>query len=323
MKKKKLTIFDAGVAFVMSFILAQITSIIGILLTKYVLIGFGKSNSQIESFFNTAPGYLLQALFMNVAFIFVFVWYIRRVDKREVVNKPNKSTLKYVFACIGLGIATLFLVSGVLNYFQLFIEKLGFKTSTLPYELNSTYSYIISLISLAVIPAVCEELIFRGILVNALKSKGQIFAIPLSSIMFSIFHFSPSQLIYPICFGLILSIVYLRTNNILFPMLLHFINNALSLSIQYFSNSTGAFSHSASTLIYAIITFVVWILIMIRLFNDFKSKCLTQPTETNLKKNKPTHISNEYDKNNNDKLNNYVLYGSIIIMLCIYILLNI
>ncbi|MBO5910403.1 MAG: CPBP family intramembrane metalloprotease, partial [Clostridia bacterium] len=145
----------------------------------------------------------------------------------------------------------------------------------------------------------------------------------LSSIMFSIFHFSPSQLIYPICFGLILSIVYLRTNNILFPMLLHFINNALSLSIQYFSNSTGAFSHSASTLIYAIITFVVWILIMIRLFNDFKSKCLTQPTETNLKKNKPTHISNEYDKNNNDKLNNYVLYGSIIIMLCIYILLNI
>ena len=146
MKKKKLTIFDAGVAFVMSFILAQITSIIGILLTKYVLIGFGKSNSQIESFFNTAPGYLLQALFMNVAFIFVFVWYIRRVDKREVVNKPNKSTLKYVFACIGLGIATLFLVSGVLNYFQLFIEKLGFKTSTLPYELNSTSSYIISLI---------------------------------------------------------------------------------------------------------------------------------------------------------------------------------
>lgn len=324
MNKKKLSIFDAGVAFVMSFILAQITSVIGVLVTKYILLACGKTNNQVKVFFDTAPGYLLQALFMNIAFILMFVWYHKRIDKNEIINKPTKPTLKYVGACVCLGVASLFLLSGVLNYFQLFVEKLGFKASSLPYELNSPASYVISLISLAVIPAVCEELIFRGILVNALKSKGKVFAIVLSSIMFSIFHFSPSQLIYPICFGLILGVVYLRTNNILFPMLLHFINNALSLSIQYFSNSSGTFVHSSSMLIYAIITFAVWVCMMFYLFKDFKNKCLAKSNDNASSNNEMVAKNNnpQYDDAGTNKLNNYVLYGSIVIMLCLYILLN-
>lgn len=328
MKKKQLTIFDAGVAFVLGFILAQFTSVIGVSITKSIMSAYGKTSEQISAFFDTPWGYLLQAIFMNIAFVLVFVWYARRIKKQDLIKEPTSNTLKYVGKCILIGVVTLFLLSGILNYFQLFVDKLGFTSSSLTYKLNSPKNYIISLISLALIPAVCEELIFRGVLVNTLKHKGKMFAIILSSIMFSIFHFSPSQLIYPMCFGLILGIVYLRTNNILFPIILHFINNALSISIQYFGNSSGEpFTHSVSMLMYAIITFAIWISIMIYLFKDFKAHTqhqLHDNEDISLPDKNPAN-SNTQDLNQQDAenstLNNLVFYGSLGIMLCIYIML--
>ncbi len=312
MKNKQLTIFDAGVAFVLAFILAQFTSAIGISVTQFILELCGQTKSQATAFFDTPIGYLLQALYMNVAFVIVFILYYKRIKKQDIIAKPNENTVKYVIKCVILGVATLFLLSGVLNYFQLLVEKLGFTSSELPYKLNTPTNYMISLISLAVIPAVCEELIFRGVIVNSLKHKGHLFAIIFSSIMFSLFHFSPSQLIYPICFGLILAIVYLRTNNILFPILLHFINNALTLSIQYFSGSSGStFTHSTFTLIYAIITLIIWIGLIIHLFKDWKQYSTSQNST----------LTQEENSSQSDKTNNLVFYGSLSTMICVYILL--
>ena len=182
-----------------------------------------------------------------------------------------------------------------------------------------------------------EELLFRGLITTALKEKGETFAIWTSSIMFAIFHFSPLQLIYPLCFGLILSIVYLRTKNIVLPILLHFINNALSISIQYFSNSSGGeFIHSTATLMYSIITLVIWIVIIRYMFKDFKQyKSNLKALQDNLKQNEffenativDTSTNNTDQKPTtsltlaNDSLNDKILYGSIILMGLIYILL--
>ena len=331
MKNRKLNIFDAGIAFVIAFILAQFTSAIGVTITQVIMEICGKSATQISTFWDTAFGYLLQAIYMNVAFVLVFIYYYKKRDHQSILQQPTQHTKKYVGICILIGIATMFLLSGVLNYFQLLVDKLGFTSTSLSYELNSPKNYLISLVSLALIPAICEELIFRGVITSALKQKGQIFAIVLSSIMFAMFHFSPSQLIYPICFGLILAIVYLRTNNIIFPILLHFINNALSLSIQYFSSdTTSVFTHSISNLIYAIITFAIWIWIICYLFNDFKKHNLNNPSS-----NTSVTNDNQYNQSSdiltnqtsdsttqyNVKTNNMVLYGSIAIMGFIYILL--
>lgn len=328
MKKRNLNIFDAGIAFVMAFVLAQFTSIIGISLTQTIMEACGKSATSINAFWDTAAGYLLQAIYMNIAFVLIFIWYYKGRNKQQLFHKPNQSTLKYFGLCVLLGIASLFLLSGTLNYFQLLVDKLGFTSSSLSYELNSPKNYLISLISLALIPAVCEELIFRGIITTALKQKGEIFAIVLSSIMFAIFHFSPSQLLYPICFGLILSTVYLSTNNIIFPILLHFINNALSLSIQYFSSDTSvAFTHSMSNLIYSIVTLIIWIYLMYLLFKNFKKNKLSNDNQLNPDEQNNV-ITNEQSTplqqsqiDKNEKINKIVLYGSIAIMIFLYVIL--
>ena len=322
MKRTHLTILNAGIAFIMAFILSQFTSIIGVSITEFIFSACGKTATQIETFWNTSVGYLLQALYMNLAFVGIFVWYYKSIGKQNIINKPDKSTYKYFSICLIIGIVSMFLLSGTLNYFNLILDKIGISVSNPDIPLNSIGDYLVCIISLAVIPAICEEILFRGVLINTLKHKGHIFAIVASAIMFAIFHFSPLQLIYPICFGLILGIIYLRTQNIIFPIIIHFINNALSLTIQYFSKSSGEFTHSTFMLIYSIVTLVLWIIIICWMFKDFNkyktskldNQNIVQTTETN---NKNLNTQNT----SNDKLSNWVFYGSIILMLCIYILL--
>lgn len=264
MKNRKLTIFDAGIAFILAFVISQATSVAGVLIIKWVMSLMGKTSAQVLNFCNTPIGYLIQAVFLDIGFVIVFLIYRKRLGKEEVFNRPVKENTGFMLISIVLGIATLFLLSGTLNYFQLLVEKMGFESGQLPYNTDSPAKYVISLISLAVLPAICEELLFRGVIINGLKRKGNTFAIVMSSVMFSIFHFSPTQMIYPVCFGIILAIVYLKTKNILFPILLHFVNNALTLTIQFvnYGEQATAFVHSIPNLIYALVTLAIWIVLI-------------------------------------------------------------
>lgn len=319
MKRKNLTILNAGIAFVMAFVLSQFTSIIGVSLTEFILEAFGKTSTQIEIFWKTSVGYLLQAIYMNIAFVGIFVWYYKSIGNQNLLKKPNKSTYKYFAICVGIGIVSMFLLSGTLNYFNSILNKIGISVDSPDIPLNTVGDYFICLISLALIPAICEELLFRGVIINTLKHKGHTFAIVASAIMFAMFHFSPLQLIYPICFGLIFGIVYLRTRNIVFPIIIHFINNALSLTIQYFNNSTGEFAHSFFMLGYSIITLALWIVIIFRMFKDFvKYKKDSTFSQSSIEIDE---IDQSTTNIQNNKIDNLVFYGAITIMALIYILL--
>lgn len=263
----------------MAFVISQATAVVGVLLIKMVMAAMGKTATQVEAFCNTAWGYLIQSVFLDLGFVIVFLIYRKRLKREEILSKHDKQNSAFIWISIAFGVATLFLLSGTLNYFQLLVDKLGFETGTLPYQLDSPAKYLISLISLAVIPAVCEELLFRGLILNGLKQRGTAFAIAMSSVMFSLFHFSPAQLIYPVCFGIILAIVYLKTKNILFSMLLHFANNALSLTIQFvtYGEQTAGFAHSIPNLIYAIFTLTIWLVLICYYI---KAYAKPEPTET-------------------------------------------
>ena len=313
--KRKLNLADAGIAFILGFVLSQFTAIIGISIVKEILQSVGKTALQIELFFDGIWGILIQTICLDIGFILTFIYYYRKgLNKNQLFTKPTSNNWQFFAVCLGIGVFTLFSLAGTLNYFELLVDKLGKSSSTLSYEMDSFWKYIISLISLAVLPAICEELLFRGVIVNSLKSKSYMFAIFVSSLMFAIFHFSLSQLIYPFCFGIILSIVYLKTDNLLFPILLHFANNGLSVSIQYFSSSssTSTFTHSASMLMYAIITLAIWIVVICKLVKYFKQT------------KQDSQISNNTENNNSiaQTKNNNLIFGLCLgIMIVLYAIL--
>ncbi len=98
------------------------------------------------------------------------------------------------------------------------------------------------LISLALVPAICEELFFRGYLQTAFRAEMSTpWAVGLSSLLFGLFHVIVRDALFferfaPTCFlGLILGLVCVKTGSLWPGMLLHSLHNGLLLTISSYT----------------------------------------------------------------------------------------
>lgn len=103
-------------------------------------------------------------------------------------------------------------------------------------ELSATLLFdnkLLYLMIAALLPAVCEELFFRGFVLTGLQlERYPIIAICVSSLMFGIFHMNVFQLITGIVLGGVLGFVTYKSKSIYPAMVLHFMNNAIAILIS-------------------------------------------------------------------------------------------
>ena len=96
-------------------------------------------------------------------------------------------------------------------------------------------SFIVALIAFAILPAICEEVLFRGFLITAFKGKKSAFRpVILSSILFGIMHIDFIRMIPTAILGLTLGYAVYNTSSIFIPMLMHFMNNGLVIFASYY-----------------------------------------------------------------------------------------
>lgn len=102
-------------------------------------------------------------------------------------------------------------------------------------EVKTVGQYIFSLIMIALMPAVFEEILFRGGMQNMFTRwwKSPWAAIIVTSILFSAIHGSWYGFLPRIGLGIILGAVFAYTHNIWYNIALHFINNATVVTIMY------------------------------------------------------------------------------------------
>lgn len=92
---------------------------------------------------------------------------------------------------------------------------------------------ILDAITAIICAPVVEELVFRGVLFNRLKIRtGIIPAMLLSSFLFGIGH-EFGGMTSAFLFGICMCILYQKTDNILVPMSVHFINNLVATIMQF------------------------------------------------------------------------------------------
>ncbi|MFK8112352.1 MAG: ABC transporter permease subunit/CPBP intramembrane protease [Rubripirellula sp.] len=91
---------------------------------------------------------------------------------------------------------------------------------------------------MAVVPAICEELAFRGFIFGGLvREKGRMRAVLVTALLFGISHGVLQQSIAATIMGVLLGWVALRTGSVLPGILIHFTNNALSVSMERIASS--------------------------------------------------------------------------------------
>ena len=98
-------------------------------------------------------------------------------------------------------------------------------------KVDSVGSFLLLTLGAIIIAGISEEVLFRGFLQKSFEnSVSQIRAVMLSSLVFSLVHFSP-QLLQIFLLGALLGYIALRTNSLYPSIILHMINNAIAISV--------------------------------------------------------------------------------------------
>ena len=85
----------------------------------------------------------------------------------------------------------------------------------------------VEVLFLAVIGPIAEEFMFRGVLLNRLIRKTSMWGgILISSLLFAVLH---ADILGAFLFGVIASLLFIKTRNLLIPILLHIFNNTLAV----------------------------------------------------------------------------------------------
>lgn len=108
-------------------------------------------------------------------------------------------------------------------------------------ELNSGMSnmmtsipFLLSVFLIAVMPAVCEEAVHRGVIIHTLYPiHRKWLVVVIMGIYFGLFHTDPLRFLPTAVMGAALSYIMLETENMVYPSLFHFVNNFFPILMQY------------------------------------------------------------------------------------------
>lgn len=96
-------------------------------------------------------------------------------------------------------------------------------------------AFPVMLFFMAVVPAFCEETLFRGIVYGGYRKHGNKFvAVMLSGFLFGVMHMNLNQALYAFAIGVLLALLFEATNSIWPTILFHFVYNAQSCCLMYF-----------------------------------------------------------------------------------------
>lgn len=162
-----------------------------------------------------------------LAFGLVAFWALRYNQKTlATVFKANCCKAKYYIIALALQFG-LFSLGTLNTYFLEFLGKFGYQDTPIQLPSLDGFGLIGVILVVAVLPAIFEELIFRGILLRGLQSFGTAGAVLLCGLLFSIYHQNPAQTLYQFCCGAAFALMAIRAGSVFPTIVSHFINNAL------------------------------------------------------------------------------------------------
>ncbi len=185
-----------------------------------------------DSDYTLIPDMLVNSISSLLGFGVVGVIFakITKTDFAQVFPH-RKTSFKKTSAVVIIG----FVVCICANYIaQIFITDLNLFGIDPTYSLGSTGStsiieHIVYILSVAFVPAVTEELVYRGLILGRLRKFGDGFALVVSAFLFGIMHGNFVQAPFAFVVGLAAGWALIYTGSIIPSMLIHGFNNLMSV----------------------------------------------------------------------------------------------
>lgn len=151
---------------------------------------------------------------------------VMKLSNDSVLVKKGSITKNQYFRAICI----IFPVAYSLSYFSNFLASLlsGGESENTVINTLITGNNVLSMIMVAVLAPIFEELVFRKLIIDRTRRYGEAIAILYSSLAFGIFHCNLYQLFYAFAIGILLGYVYVRTGNVILTIIMHMIMNSSS-----------------------------------------------------------------------------------------------
>ncbi|NLK99503.1 MAG: CPBP family intramembrane metalloprotease [Clostridiales bacterium] len=164
--------------------------------------------------------------------------YIKLMKKIPDSEKGEKSKISiwqfvgYFIVCI----AATYISNLVGLFISAFIEIFkGFEVVNPLEDFMLNSNWVLLMIYAVIIAPIVEELIFRKILLDKLRRFGDLPAMLLTGFAFGIFHFNLSQFFYASVLGILFAYITIRTNRIIYSIVLHMMINFIGTVIAPFA----------------------------------------------------------------------------------------
>lgn len=90
---------------------------------------------------------------------------------------------------------------------------------------------VIRIITIGILPAIFEELLFRKFLIDRTIRYGEFISCAMSGIMFGLWHGNFQQFFFAFFVGVLFAFVYIRTGNIIYTMIMHASMNLVTSTV--------------------------------------------------------------------------------------------
>lgn len=169
---------------------------------------------------------LIETLYYLSCFILPAILFYRLSRRQEVEPihwSPRMPATAPLFILTGL---SLIIAAAQVNGWL--TELIGYDTAETAYGGGTDPSAVMLYITVSLAPAVCEEILFRGVVYGNLRRYGRPLATLASALLFALMHENISQTFYTFVAGLALAVCYEVTGSIWCGTFLHLFNNLIS-----------------------------------------------------------------------------------------------
>ncbi len=277
-KRKFLTPHDGGVVFAIAVFLPALVSVI-----LAFIINANESFLADMSVRYWVLAFLSQFL---MAISFLYISFKKKIDFPTAVGMKNKLKLWQIGATVLLSFALLCFNYPIQNAVSNLLINAGVSSNSTPMpELNNFGVFMLAVLLVAVMPALCEETVYRGFVCNSLSRPGvklDLQALFLSALLFTFMHQSPFQTVHPLIMGIVMALIYLTTRSLWTTVIFHFVNNFAVLLFGYLTG-TGFENFVISNWWWVMLLSLAVILPLLWLFVKNAKQQQESPTEEEVK----------------------------------------
>ena len=222
------------------------TSVVGAMLVA-ILVFSAIASSSGEAFKNS-PVYTYLSYGISSVALFCALMAVKFGFKAEIKPLFRIPDKKYFLALPLIAAGCFFAFSSLNTLFIKLLSLLGYVEQASDLPEFSPLTFAVLFLVICVLPAVLEEILFRGLIALDLSFSGVIRSALLSAALFALYHFSPAKTLYQFVLGFVFALVALKSGSVIPGMVLHFINNLVVLILCFAAPEWNGFTGGALAL---------------------------------------------------------------------------